>query len=226
MLDPTQRRITSVFKNAPPLPFETLKVHLFTAAASQSTPAHCDGYNARRAHPWSERAGRTPPTDHGSTNPEEASTSPPVPRAPCPGKTFRRPAVPSRLESTQRGLHPFTVTIERPDASRRWSRSRPSTTASRCWRRDPCPSTQKRAPPRSEIGESRSSPAWRRRGHAPRQGLPHGPYKGAPFGLLAVTPNQFAGPFYLTEIPAVRSTIEVDEHTAAATITEHSIPSS
>jgi len=54
------------------------------------------------------------------------------------------------------------------------------------------------------------------------QRVPHRPYKGAPFGLLVVTPA-VAGPFNLGNVP-VRSTINVDRNDASVTVNSDPFP--
>jgi hypothetical protein len=232
-LDESTGRLTSRFVNTPQAPFEHLKIHLFDGSrASQSTPPDCGSYNAKADFTaWNEIAPETPDTASAGSEPGEGFqiTSGPGGGA-CPaGALPFSPGLEAGSMNIQAGAFTqFTTTIGRPDgqqALQSITLHLPSGLAAMLASVTPCPASQTTCGPDSLIGHSTILA-----GLGPDPVTLHGqvyltgPYKGAPFGLLAVTPDQSVGPFHLTGIPEVRSTITVDPNTAAATITSDSIP--
>jgi hypothetical protein len=228
-VDPNTGQLTSVFKETPPVPFSELALHLFDGPrASQSTPELCGSYSASASFDgWS---GTTAPA---SSAPFSITSG--VGGTPCaaPGTQPFAPSFLAGSASPQAGaLSPFTVTIGRPDghqALKTITVHEPLGAAAMLSSVTPCPIAQATAavpscPASSLIGKSTaiaglgSTPV-----EIPGEVFLTGPYRGAPFGLLAVTNAEKVGPFNLGKIP-VMSKITVDETTAQASITSDPLP--
>ena len=227
-INPTTGQLTSSFKNTPQTPFEDLTLHLFnTERASQATPAFCGSYHANaKFTTWSSEqvVERESPPFTITSGPNGT---------PCPGSKLPfSPSFQGGAVNPQAGAFtPFTVTIGRADGNQALQSvavKLPPGAAAMLASVTPCPESiaaepEPVCPASSLIGHST---AWSGLGGKPYalggEVFLTGPYKGAPFGLLAVT-NAVAGPFNLGKIP-VRSTINVDPNTAAATITSDPIP--
>jgi hypothetical protein len=220
-LDRTDGRIESVFHNAPPVPFETLKLHLYDGGrATQTTPSHCGSH---------ETNATFLPSATGQPAAQRSASFNTIPNAdgqPCPGSgalPFAPGFQAGSLSSQAGGFSPFTLTVARPDgdaALKTISMKLPPGLAATLASVTPCPepqAAQGTCSSESKIGHSTSLSGL---GNDPVV-LPGdvyltGPYDGAPFGLSSVT-EATAGPFHLGRI-VVRSSISVDENTAAATI--------
>jgi hypothetical protein len=219
-------QLISVFRNAPPVPFQTVRVHLFDGPrASQSTPPLCGTYTAAASLAPSSGG----PAAHPSSSFQISSGAD---GGACPSSP--RPFAPS-FQAGSTNVHagaftPFTVNIGRPDgqqALRSITIHLPSGLAAMIASVTPCPeprAAKAECGPESLIGHSTALSGL---GPDPvavgGDVYLTGPYKGAPFGVLDVTHAEHVGPFNLGDI-AVRSTITVDPSTAAATITSDPIP--
>ena len=213
-------QITTVFKNAPPLPFHNLDVHLFNGPrASQTTPAFCRNYESTAsfalwssATPAQASAGFTPQSGPDGT---PCQADGPLPFA---------PSQTAGVVNNQAGaFSPFTLRINRPDGNQALSTittQLPPGAAAQIAKVTPCPEPQAAegtCGEESKIGYSTTSAGL---GGEPYQ-LPGkvyltGPYGNAPFGLSSVTEAK-AGPFDLGTV-VVRSSININPYTAAATI--------
>jgi hypothetical protein len=224
-LDYRTGQLVSVFKNTPQTPFSRLKLHLFNGGrASQATPATCGAYAANAEFtPWT---GGTPVP--ASSNPESFQITAGPGGGPCPtGALPFGPATEAGSMNLQAGAFTsFSLTINRGDGSQALKSidlHLPKGLAAMLSSVTPCPSTQATCGPESHIGHSTALAGL---GPTPvalgGDVYLTGPYKGAPFGILSVT-HATAGPFHLGDI-LVRSTINVDPITAAATITSDEIP--
>ncbi len=214
-------QLTSTFKNTPPLPFETLKLHLFDGQrASQVTPAYCRPYTTMAT--FVPTTGETAVQRTSSFAPEVGPDG-----APCQssGPLPFSPEFQAGSTSNQAGGYtPFTLSINRPDGDQALSgieMTLPPGIAAKLASVTPCSEPAAGQPwacgPESLIGEAISN-----------SGLGSDPvtlngnvyltvgYNGAPFGLLASTEAK-AGPFNLG-IVNVRSRINVNPTTAAVTI--------
>ena len=229
-------QLTSVFKNTPQAPFESLTLHLFnTEGAAQATPASCGSYHATAFFKtWSEEGG-TPETERKS-NPEFEITSGPN-GTPCPGaKLPFGPSIKVGPTNSQAAADtPFTLTIGRPDGQQALESIKmelPPGAAALISQATPCTEAQAETdscPPESVVGHSTGVSGL---GGDPVT-LPGtlyltgalkatGKHGAAPFGLLDVTPAT-AGPFHLGDVN-VLSTININENTTAATVTSEQIP--
>jgi hypothetical protein len=225
-IDPNTGHIVSRFANSPQTPFETLTLHLFnTERATQATPAFCGGYQAKAYFTtWS---GET--VTERTTEPFHITSGPNG--TPCPGSSLPfGPSFEAGPTNVQAGsFAPFTLNIKRPDGNQALKTIEmhlPPGAAAMLAAVTPCPEPQAskdECGPESHIGHSTALSGL--------GGKPvslggdvylTGPYRGAPFGILAVT-HAKAGPFNLGDIP-VRSTITIDPNTAAATITSDALP--
>jgi hypothetical protein len=227
-IDQATGQLTSRFNTTPPVPFETLKLHLTNGPrATQSTPAYCN------------RAYTTTATFAPSTGeaPKEGSSSfaltPNSNGQPCPSPGQALPFAPG-METTSSntqagGFTAFSLTVRKPDGDQPLKTvgvTMPPGLAAILASVTPCPEPQAandQCGPNSLIGHSTASSGL---GSDPvtlgGDVYLTGPYKGAPFGLLAVT-HAIAGPFNLGAVP-VRSTININPYTAAVTVASDPLP--
>ncbi len=239
-MNPATGELTSVFKETPPLPFSSLKLHLFDGArATQSTPETCGVHEGAATFvPWSVE-GNEEQRDaqaYHAPNPSVDVTSEPG-GAPCDSSPTSQPFNPSFTAgslNTQQGgaFAPFSVTIGRADgdqALKTISVTEPPGAAAMLANVPECPTAEAElpepnCPAGSAIGES-TAVAGLGTSHVTLHGTAYltGPYHGAPFGLLDVTDATHVGPFDLGHIP-VMSTITVNETTAQATVTSNPLP--
>jgi hypothetical protein len=225
ILNKATGRPESIFRNAPPLPLQTLKLHVYDGQrAASTTPSHC-GSNTTTATfvPSTSPAGQSKGAVQGSSR---FDTTPNSDGQPCPssGPLPFAPSLQAGAANSQAGgFSPFTLTIDRPDgdaAIRTISMKLPAGAAAVLASVTPCPepqASQGDCGPESEVGHSiASSGLGKNPINIPGTVYLTGPYNGAPFGLSSVTEAK-AGPFDLGKI-VVRSSISVDENTAVATI--------
>ncbi len=222
-LDPSTGRLTSEFKNTPPVPFEDLTLHLFDgAAASQSSPPLCGSQETQASFIPSAAGVPTAQASASFTITEGANGGPCENSFP---QTFN-PAMEAGSATPQAGGYSsFSLTINHSDADQALSGVTvhlPVGMAAMLSHVSPCaepPSgVEWSCGAESLIGEASTSSGL---GNAPYtlEGAVYltSGYDGAPFGLLVAT-HAKAGPFDLGMID-VRSRINVDPNTAAVTIT-------
>jgi hypothetical protein len=220
-VEATTGQVLTTFKNTPQLPFTELRLHLFGGPrASVSTPALCGSYAAStRFIPWSGGAPASPGAGFTITAGPGDGACPP---SPLPFS----PSFKAGPTSPQAGaFSPLTVQIGHPDGQQALSGltiQLPPGEAAELAHATPCPE-----PP---AGVEWSCGEASLLGHATvSAGLGDEPvtltgqvyltsgYDGAPFGALVRT-HAAVGPFDLGYVN-VRSRINVDPHTAVATIT-------
>jgi hypothetical protein len=239
-INQTTGQLTSVFKNTPQAPFESLTLNLSnTQRASQATPAHCGTYESKATFVRALNVGPQGEVQSTETKPGSSSfqiTSGPN-GTPCPGEqlpfelTFSGGSA-----NTQAGaFSPFTVTIGRPDGNQAIEKidlELPPGLAALISSVEQCSDPQSvpletteepACPAGSQIGTTTAVSGL---GTKPvslsgKVYLTEG-YGGAPFGLLAVTEAK-AGPFNLGFVN-VRSQLFVNKETAAVTVISEAIP--
>jgi hypothetical protein len=219
-------QLISVFKNTPPVPFETLKLHLENGPrASQATPPYCRPYVTKAS--FTKSTGGEPVERSSTFTPESGpegtacQSGGPLPFAPG--------FVAGSTNNHAGAFSPFTLTIKKPDADQPLKAIEvhlPAGAAAILASTTPCPNEQAEKDECSEASLVGHSTASAGLGSNPvtlyGDVYVTGPYKGAPFGLLAVT-HAKAGPFNLGDVN-VRSTINVNETTAAVTVTSDPLP--
>jgi hypothetical protein len=219
-INPSNGRLESVFKNTPPLPFDSLEFILFEGQrASQTTPAFCGDQETKAvlvSSSGEQTVGRSAAFDTTENCPSN-----PLPFAPSfeAGSTLNQAYA----------FAPFTLTIGRPDGQQGLesiTMHLPPGAAAMIKSVPLCPEPQASQGSCSEESKIGESTAVSGLGTAPvtLKGTVYlgGPYKGAPFSVIDVTPAN-AGPFHLGNV-VVRSTINVNPYTAAATITSDPLP--
>ncbi len=225
-------QLVSRFKETPQVAFEHLKLHLFNGSssgaetASQATPARCGSNPAAASfETWSQKEGE--PFPRSSSPGGLAITSGPH-GTPCTNAGETLPFAPSFQAGSSNPeaakYSPFTLTIARPDGSQALKAidmELPPGVAAKLGSVPLCgepAAAEGKCGEESKIGESTTYSGL---GNAPVElaGKVYltGPYDGAPFGLSTVTDATKVGPFNIGRI-VVRSTINVNETTAAANI--------
>ncbi len=215
-------QVISTFENTPQVPFKQLKLQFFGGPrASLSTPEQCGSYPTTTSFtPWSGDAAATP-----APTPFVISSG--AGGGPCPSNP--QPFAPSFAagsENLQAGAFTnFKLTIGRPDGQQALTgitMHLPPGIAGVLASLNPCPEPalgqEWSCGPESLLGTSVASSGL---GGEPfslegKAYLTTG-YDGAPFGIVVITPA-VAGPFNLGNVD-VRSRINVNEETAAVTIT-------
>jgi hypothetical protein len=222
-------RVTAAFQNAPDLPFQDLRLHFFGGPrADLATPAACGPYHATIT--FTGWAGVTTDADSQpfqiNSGPGGSACSDPLPFTPSFAAGPTNPSA-GAFASEEK---PFVVNIGRPDGDQALTgitlhlppgASAVLRNAKPC--AEPPPGQEWSCGGESKLGHVNESAGL---GSEPvtltgELFLTSG-YDGAPFGLLVRT-HAAAGPFDLGYVN-VRSRINVDPHTAAATITTDSGP--
>jgi hypothetical protein len=214
-------QIVTTFKNNPQLPFEDAELHFFGGdRAPLATPSRCGQYTTTASFsPWTGSAPARPSSSFDVTSGPSG--------APCPGAALPfSPSLTAGTTSIQAGgFTPFTMTMGRDDGNQNLQAIQlkmPLGMSGTLASVKLCGEAQANAGtcgPESEIGETIVSVGLGGDPFSVRGGKVYitGPYKGAPFGLSIVNPAK-AGPFDLGRV-VVRAKIDVDEETAALTIT-------
>jgi hypothetical protein len=220
-INETTGQLESVFKGTPPLPFESLNFELYEGQrASQTTPAFC-GQKETKAVLVSSSGEQVAHKSAAFDTTENCQGSP-LSFAP----SFEAGTTINQAYS----FTPFTLTIGRPDAQQGLKSitmhlppglAAIISSVAEC--PEPASGQEWSCGPESEIGQSIAVSGL---GTDPVTlgGKVYfgGPYQGAPFSIIDITPAT-AGPFHLGNV-VVRSTINVDPTTAAATITSDPLP--
>jgi hypothetical protein len=228
--NPLTGQLTTVFSGIsslgglPQVPFEELRLHISGGPrAPLATPAQCGTYNSEYAfYPWS---GKPPATGVAPMRITQG----------C-GKGGFAPKLEAGTVSLRAGSYsPFTMTLTRQDGE-----ANPSSLAvhlpqgllAKLGGVPLCPDAQAatgECPAGSQVGRLAAAagvggaPLWiPQPGKAPTAVYLAGPYKGAPYSIVAKVPAQ-AGPFDLGTV-VNRSGIYVDPETATATIKTDPLP--
>jgi hypothetical protein len=228
--DPVTGRLSTVFAGVPALgglpqvPFGEFRLHFFGGPrAPLSTPSTCGTYQTGYSFtPWSGK-----PAAVGQA-PMQISSG-------C-GKGGFAPRLQAGTTNSFAGSYsPFTFTLTRQDGEanlRDLEVHLPEGLLARLGGVPLCPEASAASgacPPASQIGSVKAAsgvggaPLWiPQPGKAPTAVYLAGPYKGAPYSLIAVVPAQ-AGPFDLGTV-VDRSAIYVDPVTAEATVKSDPLP--
>jgi hypothetical protein len=234
----SEGQLISRFNKSPEVAFEHLTLHLFNGShgaetAAQATPARCGSYGASTKasfETWSEEPGepfvRQPVEPEGK--PEGLAITSGPHGTPCTQAGEKLPfalGFKAGSTNTEAGRYsPFTLAIARPDGSQPLqsiAMQLPPGLAAKIASVTPCGEPAAADGTCGEASKIGTSMTYTGLGNAPFK-LPGrvyltGPYDGAPFGLSAVTPAEHVGPFGIGTI-VVRSTININETTAAASI--------
>ena len=237
-------QLRTVVKDSPQFPFSDLRVHIFPGAdATLRAPATCGTYTlSSRLTPWSEGEGEVPATPSGSfqvtQNPSGGS---------CPSSLGFTPSMQAGVSNSQAaGFSAFTFKLTRADDTEELKGVNvtlpPGVTGKiagiplcstadieQAERRDhPGEGRLEQAhpscPAESELGTvtvgvgSGPNPYYNTLGHA----YLAGPYDGAPFDMVVVTPA-VAGPFDLGTV-VVRNPLYINPATAQVTAKSGPLP--
>jgi uncharacterized repeat protein (TIGR01451 family) len=244
-LDPVTGRLTTTFDENPQLPFNDFKLDFFSGSrAALTTPFTCGSYAASSVlTPWSAPEGK---------NAEPSSLPFAVSGAPggaacvdSEGQAPNTPVFEAGTASPVAGSYsPFVLQLKREDASQRFSGlsvTLPPGLIGKIAGLEECSQAAiEAAQGRSHEGEGalelahRSCPAGSEVGvvhvgtgsGAPEYVAGHayfaGPYEGAPFSLVIVTPA-LAGPFDFGSV-VVRAALYINPSTTQVTVKSDSFP--
>lgn len=229
-LNPLSGQLSTVFNGIsalgglPQVPFEEMRLHVFGGPrAPLATPSVCGThYTHYEFAPWSGR-----PAAIGDA-PMQITTG-------CEKGGFSPRLSAGTTDPTAGGFSPFTMTLSRSDGEanpQNLSLHLPQGLLAKLGGVPLCPPEAAElgsCPAGSQIGRLAAAagvggaPLWiPQPGRAPTAIYLAGPYKGAPYSIVAVVPAQ-AGPFDLGTV-VNRSGIYVDPETATATIRTDPLP--
>jgi len=243
-LDPATGQLKTTFENNPQLPFEDLDFNIFGGPrANLTTPGTCGTYSTGAVlTPWTTPEGAT--VTRSSSFPVIAAAF----GGPCANTEGEEPNAPGFEAGTVAPLagtySPFVLRLNRENGSQHFSGlnlTLPPGVAAKFAGVDQCSEAQiAQAEARANPGEGALEAAQPSCPQASQlgtvivgagSGTPlyvqghaflAGPYKGAPFSVVIVTPA-IAGPFDLGAV-VVRSALYVDETTAQGTIKSDPFP--
>jgi hypothetical protein len=229
-LDPLTGRLTTVFSGIdslgglPQVPVSDLKLHVFGGPrAPLATPASCGAYQTSFSFtPWS---GGLPV--QGQTAMEITSG--------CEKGGFKPGLSAGTLNTNAGRFSPFTFTLTRRDGEanpQALAVHLPQGLLAKLAGVPLCGDAEAvtgACPARSKVGSVSAAagvggaPLWiPQPGKAPTAVYLAGPYRGAPYSMVAVVPAQ-AGPFDLGTV-VTRAALRLDPKTAAATVTTDPLP--
>ncbi len=224
--DPVTGQVTATFDETPQLPFSDLVLHLNGGPrAALSNPATCGtATTTSDLTPWSApAAGDASPTFSFAVSADGNGGA-------CPLVQPFAPAFSAGTVDPQAGaFSTFSMTLARGEGEQGFGAiavQAPPGLLGMLKSVSLCPepaAAQGTCAPGSLIGHTNvaagagTNPFW-----LGGQVFLTGPYKGAPFGLSIVVPA-LAGPYNLGTV-VVRAAINVDPHTAAATVTSDPLP--
>jgi hypothetical protein len=222
-LNQSNGQITATFDNIPEQPFEDLELEFFGGPrAVLQLPDSCGTYQA--SYSLSPLSGN-PPTN-GNTSLDVNQN--------CSTGGFNPGFVAGSTNPVGGGYAPFGVDVSRNDGEQNVSAlglTLPKGVAAKIAGVPLCPEPNAVAgtcPAASQVGAvnvaaGTGEPVWvPQPGKAPTAVYLAGPYKGAPYSIVAEIPAQ-AGPFDLGTV-VVRSTIQVNPETAQVSVTSDPFP--
>jgi hypothetical protein len=243
-VDPVSGRVSTIVDQNPQLPFEDFKISLFDGSrAPFTTPSTCGSYSTSSAlTPWSSPEGASV-SPSGSFEITEGAGG-----GACPATPAQKPNAPSFSGGTFTPIagtySPFVLHLGREDGSQTLSAlgvTLPEGLLGKIAGVEKCPQADiEAAERRNGLGQgvleqsSPSCPSGSELGTAHvgvGSGAPFyvtghaylaGPYAGAPFSVVVVTPA-VAGPFDLGTV-VVRSALFIDPTTAQVTVKSDPFP--
>ena len=222
--DTTTGQLTATFANTPPIPFSDIRLSLTGGPhAALAAPPGCGTVTFTSTLKPSTGIAATPSSSYTVDDNGAGGACPPS--SPFNLTQSTQDAPTSAAADTA-----FTLQLARADGNQYLSRVRtvlPVGLLGRIATVTPCPPAPADAgscPPSSQIGTVLAALGT---GSSPLE-LPGavyltGPYQGAPYGLSITVPAESVGPFNFGAV-VTRAGIEVDEHTAAVTVTTSPIP--
>jgi hypothetical protein len=217
-------RLTAVFADLPQTPVSEIDLNVWGGArAPLTTPEDCGTYQAA----WSF-------APH-SNDPAVTGTSPIVIDQGCGARGFSPRLHAGTTKPIAGAYNPFEFDLEREDSEQNLASvdlTLPDGLLAKLKGVPLCPegdTASGACPAASQVGRltalagSGSAPLWiPQPGRSPTAVYLAGPYRGAPFSILAVVPAQ-AGPFDLGNV-VVRSALRVDPESARATVASDPLP--
>lgn len=222
-VNPATGQLTTVFTDLPQLPFESMQLHLNAGPhAPLTTPSACGTYNAvSQLTSWAR-----PDEPVTFTTPMRVTGG-------CTAAAFA-PGFQAGVQSNSAGeFSPFTLRVTRDVGQPNLSRidaTLPEGELAKLAGVPVCSDAQAAGCPASSrigrvvtaVGEGSSPLYLPQPGKAPTAVYLAGPYKGAPYSVIASVPAQ-SGPFDLGTV-TVRSALRVDPVTTQATVASDLLP--
>jgi hypothetical protein len=221
--DPADGQLTATFGDLPQLPFESMQLHLKAGPrAPLTTPQTCGAYSAHaQLEGWNGKVDTAEPTftvDQGCTAPPFA------------------PGFQAGVDNPTAGsFSPFSLRVTRGAGMPNLSRIEATLPEGELAKlagvavcsgaqaaSGACPASSQVGRVVAAVGEGMSPLYLPQPGKAPTAIYLAGPYKGAPYSILAEVPAQ-SGPFDLGTV-LVRSALRIDPETVQASVVSDPLP--